>query len=222
VTGLWGEAGRFLPAPLNDWHGIPHRLLGQWWQAHVLPQLSYTEQIALFNAAVSYLLALAGPLFALRLLGISASTAGLGRPRSHGIRVTAVGTVICLPVGLWLAMVTENPWGSVLQETLEFLCIVPEHFLVFGVVGVLLLPGHRLALPSASFTHAGASLFTVMAASLLFGLIHIGTPTAAELFASFPLGVLFAAMTFLSGSIWPAITAHVMLNIFPMVLLPSG
>ena len=84
VTGLWGEAGRFLPESLNDWHGIPHRLLGQWWQTHVLPQLAYTEQIALFNVAVSYLLALGAPLCALRLLGISASTAGLGRPRSHG------------------------------------------------------------------------------------------------------------------------------------------
>jgi membrane protease YdiL (CAAX protease family) len=37
-----------------------------------------------------------------------------------------------------------------------------------------------------------------------------------------PLGLLFAGMTIVTGSIWPAIIAHGTLNIFPMALLPSG
>jgi len=222
VTGLWGQAGHLLPEPFNDWHGVPYRLLGPWWHGHVLPQLAYAEQIALFQLVASYLLALAVPLLALRSLGISTREAGLGWSRTLGFRITAVGVVITLPIGFWLATVTPNPWGSPLQETLEFISIVPEHFLVFGVFGVLLLPGRQLTWSSASAGQTGARLFTVVAAGLVFGLIHVGTPHPAELWASFPLGLLFAAMTFLSGSIWPALIAHVTLNIFPMALIPSG
>lgn len=222
VTGLWGQAGTFFPEPLDGWHNIPYQIFGQWWDQHALPMLPYPEHIALFNVAVGYLFALAGPLLALGFIGIGARRSGLGRPRTQGIPITVFGIVITLPVGFWLATVTKDPWGSILFETLEFLTIVPEHFLVFGVLGVLLLPGHQLALASESFSRASASFFTVMAAGLLFGLIHIGTPALPELIASFPLGVLFATMTFMSGSIWPAIASHFTLNIFPMALLPSG
>jgi membrane protease YdiL (CAAX protease family) len=34
--------------------------------------------------------------------------------------------------------------------------------------------------------------------------------------------VLFAVMTLLSGSIWPAVIAHVTLNLVPMALLPAS
>lgn len=219
VLGLWGRAGRFLPEPINDWHEVPYRLLGPWWHAHVLPQLANAEQIALFQVITNYLLALAIPLLALHTLGFSAREAGLGRSRSLGFRITIIGIVISLPVGFWLATVTSDPWGSPLQEELELISIVPEHFLVFGVFGVLLLPKHQLIFLSASAGQTVASFITVVATGLVFGLIHVGTPYPAELLASFPLGFLFAAMTFLSGSIWPAVTAHVTLNIFPMAIM---
>lgn len=222
VTGLWGQAGSLLPESFNHWHGIPYQLLGSWWHSHILQQFTYAEQIAVFQVVVGYLLAFAVPLLALRSLGISAQEAGLGLSRNLGFPITAVGVVITLPVGFWLATVTPDPWGSPLQETLEFISVVPEHFLVFGVFGVLLLPGRQLIWPAASARQMGAGLFTLVTASLVFGLIHIGTPHPSELWASFPLGLIFAAMTFLSSSIWPAVIAHVTLNILPMALITSG
>ena len=150
ITGLWGQAGSLLPEPFNYWHGIPYQLLGSWWNDHVPLQLTSAEQIAAFQVVMGYLLAFAVPLLALRLLGISPRQAGLGLWRSQGLLITAVGVVVTLPVGFWLAMVTPNPWGSPLQEALEFITLVPEHFLVFGVFGVLLLPGRQLVWPTAS------------------------------------------------------------------------
>ena len=222
VIGLWGQTGSLLPEPFNHWHGIPYQLLGSWWHNHVSEQLTHAEQIAAFQVVVDYLLAFAVPLLALRTLGISSREAGLGLSQNQGLLITVTGVAITLPVGFWLATVTPNPWGSPLQEALEFTTIVPEHFLVFGVFGVLLLPGRQLIWPAVSGRQVGAGLFTLATASLIFGLIHIGTPHSAELWASFPLGLLFAAMTFLSGSIWPAVIAHATLNLFPMALLPSG
>jgi hypothetical protein len=222
TTGLWGQAGRLLPPPFDDWHGVPYRLLAPWWHAHVLPQLAHSERVALFQVVEGYLLALALPLLALRSLGITAREAGLGRAHTRGVVTTAAGVLLALPVGFWLATATPEPWGTPLQEALEFLCIVPEHFLIFGVFGVLLLPERRLRWLSRQSGQTAAGVFTLAAATLVFGLVHVGTPHPAELVASFPLGLLFAAMTLLSGSIWPAVTAHVTLNLFPMALLPVG
>ncbi len=223
VTGLWGQAGRLLPAPFNDWHGIPYRLLASWWHEHVLPQISHAEQLALYQIAEGYLLALVVPLLALRWLGISAADAGLGMPRALGLRTTVAGIVLTLPVGLWLAMATPAPWGTPLYEALELLTLPPEHFLVFGIFGVMLLPGRRLIWSPTSQGAAGAGLFTLCAASTLFLLIHVGTPQPLALLASLPLGLVFAAMTFATGSIWPAVLAHLSLNLVPMAFLaPAG
>jgi membrane protease YdiL (CAAX protease family) len=222
VTGLWGQAARVLPAPFNDWHGVPYRLVAPWWHENVFPQLSREEQVALFQVLAAYLLALALPILALRCLGISARSAGLRKPLALGLPITTAGVLLTLPVGFWLTAVSSDPWGSPIQEALEFLALVPEHFLVFGIFGVLLLPERRLAWPPPAARQTSAGLFTVMAAGIVFVLIHVGTPHSAELWASFPLGVLFAVMTFVTGSIWPAVIAHVTLNIFPMAILPTG
>jgi membrane protease YdiL (CAAX protease family) len=221
VIGLWGQAGLLLPAPFDDWHDVAYRSLAPWWHAHVLPVLTHDEQVALFQAVQAYLLAVLVPLSALHLLGISAVAAGLGRTRIFGLMATATGVALTLPVGFWLATVTLDPWGSPLQELLEFLVIPPEHFLIFGVSGVLLLPERDLAWPEAIGGRA-AGVFTILALAIVFGLVHVGTPHQAELAASFLLGLLFAAMTVLTGSIWPAVIAHVMLNLVPMAVLSSG
>jgi hypothetical protein len=188
----------------------------------VLTRSSPPEQIAAFELVASWLLALAVPLLALRVLGIGAATAGLGKARTAGLPVTAAGVVMTLPAGLWLAASTPDPWGSPLQETIEFLSIAPEHFLIFGVFAVLLLPGRRLSWPEAPGPLAGAGVFVVAASTLAFWLVHVGTPHPAELWMSIPLGLTFAVMTLLTGSIWPSVIAHVTLNLVPMALLPPA
>lgn len=213
VTGLWGQAGRLLPAPLSDWHDIPYRLVAPWWHDHVLPQLSRAEQATLFQVFAAYLLALLLPLLVLRRLGIGPVAAGLGRVRSSTTRAGVLGLLVGLPAGFWLVAVTPDPWGSPLQELLEFMTLIPEHFLVFGVLGVLLMPTGELR-----WRPGGAGLFVVGFAALLFGLLHVGTPHAAELWLSFPLGALFAVVTLATGSIWPAVLAHVTLNLIPMAV----
>ena len=202
-----------LPAPLDDWYSIPYRLFGPWWQTLAPASLSQAEQGALFQLLAALLLALALPLLALRRQGLSLADVGLARSHSHGRSVTIIGLLLSVPLGFWLTLNTPSPWGSPLHEALGLLFIVPEHFLVFGVFGALLLPGGRAQWGTAGW-------FAVLAATVNFGLLHVGTPNALELWSSFPLGLLFAIMTFACGSIWPAVIAHASLNVVPILLLP--
>lgn len=214
TTGLWGQAGRLLPAPFSDWHDIPYRLLAPWWHALAPRDWPLADQVMLFAVIAGYVLALAVPLLFLRRLGIGAAAAGLGWTRQHGAAITWSGVLLSVPVGFWLVAVTPDPWAGARRESLEYLSLLPEHFLVFGVLGVLLAPNGRLA-----WVGGGVGWFAVLGAALLFGLLHVGVPHPAELWTSFPLGALYAAMTLLSGSIWPALLAHLGLNLVPLVVL---
>lgn len=222
ATGLWGEAGRLLPAPFNDWYAVPYRVVGHWWHAHMPAFLEHGEQVALYQAVEAYILALLMPVLYLRSLGQTARDLGLRRAERKGSGVTLAGIVLTLPIGFWLTAATPDPWGSPLQEFLEFLTVVPEHFLIFGVFGTLLLPQCRLRWPSPSSEQWAQAVFAVMTTGLIFGLIHIGSPHSAVIAASFPLGLLFSYMTVYSGSIWPAVVAHCTLNLLPMAVFPSG
>lgn len=218
TTGLWGSAGRWLPAPFNGWHALPAALFGGWWQRHVLTHLPSADRMAVFDLAASWLLALVVPILALRALRVGAVESGLALPRKRGLRVAAIGIAATLPAGFWLVAVTPNPWASVLQETCGLLAMVPEHFLIFGVYGVLLLPGRRLAWPSGGAPRFGEASLVVMGSAVVFWLVHVGTRHPAELWVALPLGAIFASMTVLSESIWPAILAHAALNVVPMAL----
>jgi membrane protease YdiL (CAAX protease family) len=221
VNGLWGQAGRLLPEPFSDWYQVPYQLFGSWWFEHAPHRLSTGEQMSLFHLLVAYLLAMAVPLLVLRLAAnITASRAGLGKARREGLSATALGAAIMMPLGFWFAVTAPTALNSPLREVVQFLSIIPEHFLVFGVIGVLLLPGQRLVWPSLSAGGFGVGLFAIIAASLNFGLLHVGTPHFPELLTAFPLGLLFAAMTYVTGSVWPAIGAHAVLQLIPLVLSP--
>jgi len=216
VQGLWGQAARLLPAPLDDWYAIPYRLLAPWWHDIAPAGLDVGGQAALFQLLAGWLLALLLPLLLLGRLGIPPHQAGLAWPRRHGVPLTAGSVLATLPLGWWLATATADPWGSSWQETMEYLLLVPEHFLLFAVFGVLLLPGRHLAWPTGQ---AGVAVFAVLAMTLNFGLLHVGTPHELELLTAFPLGLVFALMTVLSGSLWPALIAHVTLTLLPWALL---
>jgi len=169
-----------------------------------------------------YSLALLLLVLALKWAHPSDPKMGLGRPLHQGSRTTLIGVALSLPLGFWLAALTPNPWESPLSEFLQFLTVVPEHLLIFGIAATLLMPGRRLRWPRPSERKGADAAYAVVATGVVFGLAHIGKPHVAEVATSFPLGMLFAWMTIYSGSIWPAVIAHCTLNLIPMAVLPSG
>ena len=134
-------------------------------------------------------------------------------------RAALIGSLLSTPVGFWLALDVTSPWGSLSTELMGYLFMLPEHLLLFGVFGALLLPEGWAA---QGADRDSGWIFAILAAGLAFGLLHVGTPHVLELWLSFPLGVLFAVLTFASGSIWPAVFAHGIMNIVPMLLMPAG
>lgn len=218
VTWFWGEAGRFMPAPFDGWYEVPYRVIAPWWHAHMPGFLRYAEQVALYQVVEAYILALALPLLALRSFGLSRAGTGLEWPARRGASVTLAGLVLTVPIGFGLAIATPHPWGTPLQEGFEFLTLVPEHFLIFGFFGALFLPARRLGWPSPPAMKP--VLFAVVATTVIFGLVHVGSPHGIEVIASIALGLVFALMTIFSGSIWPAVIAHCLLNLLPMAFVP--
>lgn len=184
--------------------------------------LDDAERAALWQVAGWYSLALLLLMLALTWARPSDPWMGLRRSLHRGVRTTLTGVVLSVPLGFSLAALVANPWGSPLAEFLQFLTVVPEHFVIFGIVATLLMPGRRLGWPRPSERQGGGAAYAVVATGILFGLAHIGKPHVAEVVASFPLGLLFAWMTIHSGSIWPAVVAHGALNLVPMAVMPSG
>lgn len=171
---------------------------------------------------VWYLAALVVYLPALWLAGAPDPKMGLGLPRKGSTRVTLTGIGLSLPLGFWLAVTTPNPWSAPMEEFLQLLTLPPEHFLIFGILATWLLPDRRLVWTRGSDRHGPGAAYAIVATGVIFGLAHIGKPNLAEVMTSFPLGLVFAWMTVHSGSIWPAVTAHVALNLVPMAVLPAG
>jgi len=169
-----------------------------------------------------YLAVLVVYLPALWRAGAADPKMGLGMPREGSARVTLAGTGLSLPLGFWLAVATPNPWSTPLDEFLQLLTVVPEHFLIFGILATWLLPDRRLAWTRGSDRHGPGAAYALIATGIVFGLAHLGKPNLAEVVTSFPLGFVFAWMTLHSGSIWPAVAAHVALNLVPMAVLPAA
>lgn len=221
ATGLWGQAGRLLPAPFDDWHAVPYRAVGQWLVALMPASLTQEDKLALYQALEGYALAFVLPLLMLGSFDVTPARAGLRRPRRRGALVTFAGMLLTLPIGFYLATAIPDPWGSPLMELLQFLSLLPEHFLVFGVFGALLMPARELAWPPRESPEMSAALFTVAALAVIFLLIHVGGPHTEVVAASLVNGLVFAFMTVYSGSIWPAIVAHCTLNLIPMAALAA-
>jgi membrane protease YdiL (CAAX protease family) len=174
------------------------------------------ERRALLLTASSYVFGLVIPCVWIRLAHRRLADFGLTRPDQRGVRLGAIGALVCVPLGFWLSSVVEDPWGSPTYEALELVSMIPEHFLVFGVVVALSLRDRRLpgrpALARLSVREVGALILSM----LTFVLIHIGGNPVVETLVVTPVGLLFAYVTLRSGSIWPAVIVHWLLNLVPM------
>lgn len=236
ISSFWGELLRALPAPFNQWYRIPYRLVSPWLQRLHFSSISEIETFAIYQTLEAFVFGLLIPILVLHLLNRSPKDAGLRWTKTLGSRWTIVCFLLILPISFWLSFSTPYPWGSLLFEMCEFAAMLPEHFLVFGVAFALMLPTGRLVPPKEpdrrvfgkkstrprvtnSKVMQEHEFFSILAAATLFLVIHIGGMTDQEMFASFPIGFLFAYATLRTGSIWPALIAHWGINVIPMTYM---
>lgn len=216
VTAFWGQAAQSLPAPLDQWHSLLYRAGGRWWHEHVATALSHREQVALYQLVEALFLGMLFPLWILRRKGYTMRGAGLRVLRRSAVWPTIAGIVVSLPIGLYLSRIVPDPWGTPLQEGLGLLFVIPEHFLIFGVFGALLLSHGRLTQSAQELHSTRQAVFALVATASIFALVHVGVEHPAVLIASLPLGVVYAYLTLCTGSIWPAVIGHWMMNVVPM------
>jgi membrane protease YdiL (CAAX protease family) len=213
VTAFWGQAARWLPAPLDEWHSLLYRAIGPWWHDHVATGFEHREQTALYQLVESVFVAVLIPLWILHRNESSMRHAGLRWPDRSALRLTIAGVFLSLPFGLHLSRVVPDPWSTPVEETLRLLGVIPEHLLIFGIFGALLLGGR---LRGSTGPHPRTQeAFAVVATATIFALVHVGEPRAVVM-ASLPLGMINAFVTIRTASIWPAIGAHWIMNIVPM------
>jgi len=234
VCSFWGQAARLLPPPIDSWHDLYYRRLATWWHAAIGASMPAEDATALYHAVEAFVLGLLVPIIALGIGARRPSDAGLRMPAPG---TTRVGLALALPAllaGFLLAAVTKDPWGSAVYESLELAAMLPEHFLIFGVVMGLALPGRRLSrqrnprndtikgTPEGRFGDVlrlnNREAFAVAAAGVLFQLAHVGV-SDLELFVALPMGLLFAYATLCTESIWPALVGHWALNLCPLAVL---
>ena len=201
------------------------------------------EMAALWLAIKSFVAGLVIPIILLTASGRSLRDTGLGPPDYRGVLLSTISLIIFIPIGFWLSAVTSNPWQSLSYEFFELVSMIPEHFLVFGVIiGLIapmgkrmwsiekncvqqaemaLHPGIETNKKKLRFKHLPFSthdLLAIIIAGSLFGLIHLGYTSHIETTVSFPVGVFFAFITLYSASIWPALIIHWFLNLIPMTV----
>ena len=216
VTAFWGQAAQLLPAPLDQWHSLLYRASGRWWHEHVATALSHREQVALYQLVEALFVGMLVPVWILRRKGRTMRDAGLRVPGRSAVGPTIVGIVLSLPVGLYLNRTVAGSWGTPLQEGLGLLSVIPEHFLIFGVVGALLLPRGRLTVSVRELHTTCEAVFALAVTASIFGLVHVGVEHPSVLIASLPVGVVYAYLTLCTGSIWPAVIGHSIMNVVPM------
>ena len=234
ISAFWGYGAQLLPAPLDGWYDLSYRGVADWWHAKLDGVLRPVDAAALYRALEAYLLGLFVPIVGLWACRRRLSDAGLRAPRPGTIKHATVCLLPFLPLGFLLGAVVENPWQSAIFESLELAAMLPEHFLIFGVVIGLMLPGRRLPSDESPAARPGdrppvggrfrlsrlsdRDVFAIAAAGLVFQMVHIGA-SALEVFVAFPAGIVFAYTTFTTGSIWPALICHWLLNLIPLTWL---
>jgi uncharacterized protein len=132
--------------------------------------------------------------------------------------VFVVGMV--LPVFLLRRQLTDVPAigdiGSLLPRTRGELKYGLGLSVNAGVVEELLF---RLGMPALLFGITGNGIVAFVAASVLFGLLHIYQKVWGVLGATL-LGLAFSLLYLLTGSIWVVIVVHALIDLRSLILIP--
>lgn len=178
---------------------------------------SFGKASPLRAAALAYTFGLLFPVLWLLAANRKLSEFGLRRPNEYGFPLTAWAAIPCIALGFWLSRAVSRPWEGLFYEGLELASMIPQHFLLFGILIALSRETRRLPDPPKSlFSLSRSESLGLAVSTLLFLAIHLGSPHVAEMIWSVPFGFLFAFMTLKSGSVWPAIFLHWVLNIIPL------
>ena len=246
ITSFWGQAGRYLPWPVDNWYYLPYRAIVRW-SERARTALQSPESITLYAGAEAFLLGFMVP--AAFALGWRRPLRdfGMGWPDIAGWCWTAAGVTLSLPVGRWITALVPPP-GNETEFVVRMLAMLPEHFLIFGIGIAVMLPDKCLP-DQSSISHTtiglrsplrkrrgvgpnsgiaaarpvgtvGISLAPVLAiagATVLFVAVHVGA-RSTELAFSVAFGLLCAYVTWRTASIWPALIVHWSLNLAPLAL----
>lgn len=113
-----------------------------------------------------------------------------------------------LPIPDWLNLAQEGQYEMILNF------LMTEGVIVYALIAIAVIPsiceeilfrGYILR----AFEKSWGIIAAILISGLFFGLFHL---QAANLLPLATLGVVLAVMTWLSGSIWPAIFAHFINN----------
>jgi hypothetical protein len=255
VSTFWGNAQSHLPAPWSRWGAWCRPTIHSWWNDQ--PYMWLLAQLAIGVGI---------PALVVLLLGLSFTGIGWRRPNRLGWRWMAVATLAGVPFGLWLFLDAPDT-AKHIQVNAHYvaglLALLPEHFLICGLLTAVFLPGARFpeaTLPTTSeqptdrANRVARSLrwlglfqppterdqatttaprlirwlgidapgsLAVVASGSLFALGHVGK-APLELILSFPGGMAVAYITLRSQSVWPALVAHVGLNVIPLAMLMAA
>lgn len=119
-----------------------------------------------------------------------------------------------IPIPDWLNLAQEGQYEMILNF------LMTEGVIVYALIAIAVIPaiceeilfrGYILR----AFEKSWGMLLAILVSGLLFGLFHL---QAANLMPLATLGVVLAVMTWLSGSIWPAIFAHFVNNAMAVII----
>lgn len=135
ITLFWGEGAALLPEPFNEWGRIFRPTIEGW--RDTLPIQWLTAHVAI---------GLIVPSIALALMGRRPTELGLAQPNQVGWWLTLFGIAVSIPFGVWLSWSLGGFAPPVVDTryACELLAMIPEHYLISGVIVALLLPGCRL------------------------------------------------------------------------------
>jgi uncharacterized protein len=144
---------------------------------------------------------------------------GFGLGVGIGVAIV-VALVLVIPIFLLRRQVSELPAigdvGALLPRTRGELKYGFGLSINAGLVEELLF---RLGMPALLFGITGNGALAFLAASVLFGLLHIYQKVWGVLGAVI-LGVVFSVVYLLTGSIWVVIVVHALVDLRSLVLLP--
>lgn len=119
-----------------------------------------------------------------------------------------------IPIPDWLNLAQEGQYEMILNF------LMTEGVIVYALIAIAVIPsiceeilfrGYILR----AFEKSWGIILAILVSGLFFGLFHL---QAAKIMPLATLGVVLAVMTWLSGSIWPAIFAHFVNNAMAVII----